>query len=61
MLKVSHDEISCFVLSSDFRGKNLFEAVRAGLCLEGGTLSVDVRLLDKPFTDPFSMELVGYF
>ena len=61
VLEVSHDEINRFLLSSDFTGKDLFEAVKLGLCLEQGTLSVDDSVLDKPFTDPASTELVGYF
>nr|WP_162055354.1 transposase [Pontibacter pamirensis] len=61
VLEVSHDEINRFLLSSHFTGKDLFEAVRQGLKLEGGVLSVDDSVLDKPFTDPATTELVGYF
>ncbi|MHA6249029.1 IS701 family transposase [Pontibacter sp. CAU 1760] len=61
VLEVSHDEINRFLLSSHFTGKELFEAVKQGLCLEGGVLSVDDSVLDKPFTDPATTELVGYF
>lgn len=61
VLEVSHDEINRFLLSSHLTGKDLFEAVRQGLRLAGGTLSVDGSVLDKPFTDPASAELVGCF
>lgn len=61
VLEVSHDEINRFLQSSDFTGKELFGAVKPGLCLEGGTLSVDDSVLDKPFTDLGSTELVGFF
>jgi len=61
VLEVSHDEINRFLLSSHFTGKDLFEAVKQGLCLEGGVLSVDDSVLDKPFTDPSTTELVDYF
>jgi len=61
VLEVSHDEINRFLLSNDFTGKELFEAVKAGVCLEGGTLSADDSVLDKPFTDLESTELVGFF
>lgn len=61
VLEVSHDEINRFLLGSQFAGRDLFEAVRQGLCLEGGTLSVDDSVLDKPFTDPATTELVGFF
>ncbi|GAA4435592.1 hypothetical protein GCM10023188_27650 [Pontibacter saemangeumensis] len=61
VLEVSHDEINRFLLSNDFTGKELFEAVKAGLRLEGGTSSADDSVLDKPFTDLQSTELVGFF
>ena len=61
VLEVSHDEINRFLLSSHFTGKDLFEAVRQGLELEGGVLSVDDSVLDKPFTDPDTTELVAFF
>ena len=61
VLEVSHDEINRFLLSNDFTGKELFEAVKAGLHLQGGTLSADDSVLDKPFTDLQSTELVGFF
>nr|WP_162056527.1 transposase [Pontibacter pamirensis] len=61
VLEVSHDEINRFLLSSHFTGKDLFEAVRRGLCLKGGVLSADDSVLDKPFTDPSTTELVDYF
>ncbi len=61
VLEVSHDEINRFLLSSEFTGKDLFEAVKPGILLKGGTLSVDDSVLDKPFTDPATTELAGYF
>jgi hypothetical protein len=61
VLEVSHDEINRFLLSNNFTGKDLFEAVRQGLKWEGGVLSADDSVLDKPFTDPDTTELVGFF
>jgi hypothetical protein len=61
VLEVSHDAINRFLLGSQFTGRDLFEAVRQGQCLEGDTLSVDDSVLDKPFTDPATTELVGFF
>lgn len=61
VLEVSHDEINRFLLSNHFTGKDLFEAVRGGLRLGGGVLSADDSVLDKPFTDPATTELVSYF
>lgn len=61
VLEISHDEVNRFLLSNNFTGKELFAAVKAGLCLAGGTLSVDDSVLDKPFTALESTELVDYF
>lgn len=61
VLEVCHDEVNRFPLSNNFTGKALFEAVKPGLCLAGGTLWVDDSVLDKPFTDLESTELVGFF
>jgi hypothetical protein len=61
VLEISHDEINRFLLSNQFSGKDLFAAVQQGLSLSGGVLSVDDSVLDKPFTNPATTELVGYF
>jgi len=61
VLAVSHDEINRFLLSHEFLGKDLFAAVKQGICLRGGVLSVGDSVLDKPFTNPVTTELVGYF
>jgi hypothetical protein len=61
VLEISHDEVNRFLLGNNYTGKDLFEAVKSGLCLEGGTLSVDDSVLDKPFTNLDSTELVGFF
>lgn len=61
VLEVSHDEVNRFLLSSEYTGRDLFESVRVGLCLQGGTLTVDDTVLDKPFTRAGTTELVGRF
>jgi hypothetical protein len=61
VLEVSPDEINRFLLSNAFTGKELFEAVKSGLCLQGGTISADDSVLDKPFTDLEKTALVGFF
>lgn len=61
ILSVSHDEINRLLLSGQWGGKDLFESVKDGLDLIGGTLSVDDSVLDKPFTNPDTTELVAYF
>jgi hypothetical protein len=61
ILSVSHDEINRLLLSGQWGGKDLFDAVRGGLDLSGGILSVDDSVLDKPFTNPETTELVAFF
>ncbi|QMU27443.1 hypothetical protein HUW48_05045 [Adhaeribacter radiodurans] len=61
VLAVLYDEVNRFLLKNDFTGKELFEAVKSGICLQGGTLSADDSVPDKPFTDLETTELVGFF
>jgi hypothetical protein len=61
ILEVSHDEINRFLLSGDFTGKDLFNAVKDCLELVGGTCSLDDTVLDKFFSDMDVSELVGRF
>lgn len=61
VLQVSHDEVNRFLLASEYTGKDLFDSVRPMLSLQGGTLSVDETILDKPFTQPGTTELVARF
>ncbi len=61
VLELTHDEINRFLLSNAFSGKDLFAAVQSGIQCSGGVLSVDDSVLDKPFTNPETTELVGYF
>jgi hypothetical protein len=42
-------------------GRDLFEEARPLLELEGGLLSVDDTVLDKPYRQEGKTELVGYF
>jgi hypothetical protein len=61
VLQISHDEVNRFLLSGDFQGEDLFKAVVSHIDLSGGTLTVDDTVLDKPYTELSSTELVGYF
>jgi Transposase DDE domain len=60
-LVISHDEVNRFLLSGKFDGKSLFKSVYKSLDLEGGTLSVDDSVLDKPYSKRGTTELVGKF
>jgi DDE superfamily endonuclease len=57
----AHDAANRFLNRETFSGKDLFEEARPLLDLEGGTLSVDDTVLDKPYSQEGKTELVGYF
>jgi hypothetical protein len=57
----AHDAANRFLNREDFSGKDLFEEARPLLELEGGLLSVDDTVLDKPYSQEGKTELVGYF
>ncbi|MDQ3846514.1 MAG: transposase [Bacteroidota bacterium] len=61
VLQISHDEVNRFLCSSDFSGKELFDKTSEAIELQGGVLSIDDVVIDKPFSDPECTELVGYF
>jgi hypothetical protein len=57
----AHDAVNRFLNREAFSGKDLFEEARPLLDLEGGLLSVDDTVLDKPYSQEGKTELVGYF
>src|ERR1700761_5771575 len=57
----AHDAANRFLNREEFSPKDLFEEVRALIDLEGGILSVDDTVLDKPHSQEGKTELVGYF
>lgn len=61
VLQISHDEVNRFLNGNDFTGKELFEKIHSAIELTGGVLSVDDTVVDKPYSDPQSTELVAYF
>src|SRR4051812_28695386 len=46
----AHDAANRFLNREDFSGKDLFEEARPLIDLEGGILSVDDSVLDKPYS-----------
>ncbi len=58
-MEISHDSVNRFLLREDYTHRDLFEEVRSGLNMKGGTVSVDDRVLDKPYSQ--LMAFVGYF
>jgi hypothetical protein len=57
----AHDAANRFLNREAFSGKDLFEEASPLLELEGGTLSADDTVLDKPYSQEGKTELVGYF
>jgi hypothetical protein len=57
----AHDAANRFLNRDAFSGRDLFEEARSMLDLEGGLLSVDDTVLDKPSSQEGKAELVGYF
>jgi hypothetical protein len=57
----AHDAANRFLTREAFSGRDLFEEAHPLLDVEGGTLSVDDTVLDKPYSQEGKTELVGYF
>lgn len=60
MQGLSHDSINRFLEREDFEPGDLFNQVKGYLRLQGGTLSVDDTVLDKPYSDPKKNEWIGF-
>ena len=61
MNDVSHDSINRFLERENFNPEDMYREVSQMIDVNGGTLSVDDTVLDKPYSDPKKAELVGYF
>ena len=61
MPNMAHDAINRFLNNSNFEPKDLFNLVKDKLDLEGGTLSVDDTILDKPYSKLKYCPLLGMF
>ena len=59
LMNMSHDSVNRFLLRERFTPKDLFDQARSQLTLEGGVLSVDDSVLDKPYSH--QMALVSHF
>ena len=58
VMEIAHDSVNRFLERETYTPKELFTEVKAGLNLNGGTLSVDDSVLDKPYSQ--HMALGGY-
>ena len=59
VLKVSHDKVNRLLNEGAYTGKDLFDKAAPNLVLEGGQLSLDDSVADKPYSDPESNPLVA--
>jgi hypothetical protein len=57
----AHDAANRFLNREEFSPRDLFEEARPLIELEGGILSVDDTVLDKPYSQEGKTDLVGYF
>lgn len=61
MKDISHDSVNRFLLRENYSPQDLFDEVKGDLILEGGIVSVDDSVLDKPYSDPKKSQLIDYF
>lgn len=59
VMSISHDSATHFLQREHYDGKDLYNESTPLLNLEGGTLSVDDSVLDKPYSQ--YLAFVGYF
>ena len=56
---ISHDSVNRFLNRASYAPKDLFDEAKLTLPREGGTLSIDDTVLDKPYAN--DMAYLGYF
>ena len=61
MKNLSHDSVNRFLLRENYTPQDLFDEVKGELVLEGGIVSVDDSVLDKPYSNPDKSQLIDYF
>jgi len=59
LMPISHDSVNRFLYRESYSGRDLYDEVIPFLNPQGGTLSVDDSVLDKPYSQ--YMAFVGYF
>jgi hypothetical protein len=58
---VSHDSINRFLERERYTPQDLFNESSTKIELEGGIVSVDDSVLDKPYSDPKKAALIGHY
>lgn len=59
MEEMSHDSVLNFLMREDYESKDLYDRVSSLLEVEGGVLSVDDSIWDKPYSHPKLNSLIG--
>ena len=59
IINISHDSVNRFLLREAYEPRDLYNEAAKLLNIEGGTVSVDDTVLDKPYSQ--KMDLLGYF
>ena len=59
LLNISHDSVNRFLNRESYSPQDLFNEVKPGINLRGGTVSVDDSVLDKPYAHYIA--LVGHY
>ena len=59
--QLSHDSINRFLVRERYTPADLFEVVKPRIELQGGSLSGDDTVLDKPYSKPSKTTLIDYF
>lgn len=58
---MSHDSVNRFLLRERYEPQDLFNEFKQHINLEGGILSGDDTVIDKPYSNPLLTKLIGYF
>lgn len=58
---LSHDSVNRFLLRERYKPKDLFNELKPHIQWIGGILSGDDTVIDKPYSNPYLTELIGYF
>lgn len=61
MEDLSHDSVNRFLLREQYTPEDLFTEVKEHITLDGGVISVDDSVIDKPYSNPAKTALIGYF
>ena len=59
VMGLSHDSINRFLQREEYEGKDLLDLVKEEIELEGGTLSVDDTVIEKPYSE--ETEIIGNY